>query len=445
MKQFERTLLPFQAQGVAWLTGKNALLGDQAGVGKTPQAIFLTKDKPKVLVLTMASLKFQFQNELKKFLPQAQSVVINGTPLQRKAQWLNANVQYYIANYELLLKDLKFMHVYDWDYIVADECTRLSNHSNKQWKALQQLRSQHRLAMTGTAISNSPLDCYGIFEWLNPSSLGNYWAFVAKYCVQKQLPNGGRFTVGFRNLEELSKRIEPFYIRRTKEQVLPELPEKREIELPFELNQNERRIYDTIKTRMLMALQDADVSKIEHLSQLENGIVNLMRLRQLVCSPQLLGEHTDSSKFQVLKDLLLTIPDRKVIIFSEFAEMCKIINTVIPSVMIIGEVKTENRARIVEQFNTDPNTRILVMSAAGAFGLNLQAADVVIHYDLPWSVAKYEQRASRSHRMGQKNTVFEYSLIAKGSVDEFVQKKLNKKQDLSEQLLPISELMELLI
>lgn len=136
---------------------------------------------------------------------------------------------------------------------------------------------------------------------------------------------------------------------------------------------------------------------------------------------------------------------RKIIIFSEFAQMCKIIHREFPgSVMIIGEVSTEERAKVVERFNTDPDCNILVMSSAGAYGLNLQAADVVIHYDLPWSVAKYEQRAARAHRQGQKNTVFEYSLLGIKTVEQHVQRKLTAKQDISEKLLPVSELMEML-
>src|SRR6185503_516395 len=121
-------------------------------------------------------------------------------------------------------------------------------------------------------------------------------------------------------------------------------------------------------------------------------------------------------------------PMSKIIIFSEFAQMCKIIHRELPnSLMIIGETPTEQRNTIVNQFNTSPDHNILVMSSAGAYGLNLQAADTVIHFDLPWSVSKYEQRAARSHRQGQKNTVFEYSLIANKTVDGYVKKKLNSK------------------
>ena len=136
---------------------------------------------------------------------------------------------------------------------------------------------------------------------------------------------------------------------------------------------------------------------------------------------------------------------RKIIVFCEFAEMCKILHRELSnSLMIIGETPIEKRNEIVKEFNESLNKGILIQSSAGAYGLNLQAADVVIHYDLPWSIAKYEQRAARAHRLGQKETVFEYSLIANKTVDGYVKRKLNAKQDISEHLMPVSEIRSML-
>lgn len=187
--------------------------------------------------------------------------------------------------------------------IIADEATRLSNHTNKQWKALRTLNSSRKLAMTGTAISNSPLDCWGIFEWLNPSSLGNFWAFSSRYVVKDQWGSPRYFI----RLDELATRIKPYYIRRTKEQVLPELPEKRQIDVPFELSPAERKLYDQLKSELLFDIEQAQINKIEHISQLQNGLVKLIRLRQLTCSMELLGDSKESSKLKVLKELIETI------------------------------------------------------------------------------------------------------------------------------------------
>ncbi len=435
-------LRPFQQQGVEFLSTGNRLLGDEAGVGKTPQMIMLTSRSSPVLILTMASLKYQMQDEIKKWLPESTSIVIGGKPTARRAQWARG-VQYYIANYELLLRDLPQMLEREWDWIVADECTRLSNHTNKQYKALLKLTTKNKLPATGTAISNSPLDCYGIFEWIQPKIFGgNFFRFSKRYII-KDIWGG---TKGFKNMDELAQVIKPYYIRRTKEQVLTELPEKVQIEIPVELSETERKLYDKLRAELLFDLDQADVSKIKNLTQIQNGVVKMMRLRQMTNSLELIGDNDESSKLTALKDLLDTFePTRKVIVFSEFAEMCKIMKREIAhSEMIIGEVDVEQRREIVEKFNTDPNTRVLIMSSAGAYGLNLQAADVLIHMDLPWSVGKYAQRSARAHRMGQKETVFEYSLIASRTVDQHILRKLTLKQDLSEMLMPVSEIREML-
>lgn len=434
-------LRPFQKQGVEFLAVGNRLLGDEAGVGKTPQLLALTQNETPILVLTMASLKYQFQDEIKKFLPNATSVVIGGTPKERVKQW-QGEYQYYIANYELLLRDVALMKEKHWRYILADECTRLSNHTNKQYKALKQLTADFKIPATGTAISNSPLDAYGIFEWIRPGIFGNFFRFSNRYII-KDIWGSAK---DFKNMDELANIIAPYYIRRTKEQVLTELPDKVQITVPVELSERERKLYNDLRAELLFDIESADISKIKNITQIQNGVVKMMRLRQMTNSLEIIGDSVESSKLDTLKDLIKTFePHQKMIIFSEFAEMCKIIHReLVGSEMIIGEVGIEDRRAIVEKFNTDPTTNILVMSSAGAYGLNLQAADKLIHFDLPWSVGKFAQRSARAHRMGQKETVFEYSLIANKTVDQHVLKKLTLKQNLAEMLMPVSELKEML-
>lgn len=297
-------LYPFQQQGVKFLLSGNGLLGDQPGLGKTVQAITACKISgvERILVLTFASLKYQFQAEVKKFWPHAATVVIDGNKEERAHQW-NQPARFYVANYELLLRDLEVMAGKKWDVIICDECTRLSNHTNKQSRALKFLRGERKIAMTGTAISNSPLDIFGIIEWLRPGVLGNYFHFANRY-VQKDQWGGPKF---YKNLDELALRIQPFFLRRTKTQVLPDLPEKVKISIPFELSEKERKLYDQIKKELLFEIEALSINKIGSPVQLQNTIVKLMRLRQLANGMELIGEHTDSTKLQVLKDLLDTL------------------------------------------------------------------------------------------------------------------------------------------
>jgi len=281
----------------------SALIGDEPGVGKTAQVISLTQDVPKVLILTMSSLKFQFGDEIRSWLPEARITVINGSQAERNALWATDS-QYYIANYELLLRyDWGRMKAIPWTFIVCDECTRLSNPNNKQYRALKQIQSQYRVAMTGTAISNAPTDAYGIFEWLYPGIFRNYYAFINKYCIKDYFGS----VKGFKNLDHLASVIAPYYIRRTKEQVLPELPEKVQSIIPVELSDKERKLYDQIRMALLFDINQSDVNKVKNLTQIQNGVVKLTRLRQACNSMELLGESTDSSKIEALKELLTTL------------------------------------------------------------------------------------------------------------------------------------------
>lgn len=298
------TLRHYQAEGVEFLKqAGNALLGDEPGVGKTAQIISLTQSSSKVLVLTMSSLKFQFRDEVLKWLPNAKVQVISGDQEERFRQW-DTEAQFYVCNYELLLRyDWGRMKKVKWDYIVCDECTRLSNPNNKQWRALKVVEAVNKIAATGTAIQNKPTDVYGIFEWLRPGIFKNYYAFMNTYVV-KDAWGGVKY---YRNLDRLAKIIKPYYIRRTKQQVLTELPPLVKTTVPVVLSDKERKLYDNIKMSLLLDIEKADVSKIKSLSQVQNGIVKLMRLRQLVDSMELIGESKESSKLETLKELLDTL------------------------------------------------------------------------------------------------------------------------------------------
>lgn len=297
-------LRPFQVEGVKFLLNGNVLLGDKPGLGKTIQVLTAvhTRGFNKILVLTFASLKYQFRDEIKKFFPDSSVIVVDGGKKEREHLW-KTSARFYIANYELLLRDLEAMTVSKWDAILADECTRLSNHGNKQSRALKFVRSDFKIAMTGTAISNSPLDVYGIIEWLRPGVLGNYYSFMNRYVVK----NDWGSPKYFKNLPELAQRIKPFYISRTREEVLPELPEKVKIDVPIKLSDKELTLYNQIRSQLLLDIEKASISKVSAPAMLQNTIVNIIRLRQLSDSMELLGEHTDSSKLTALKELLVTL------------------------------------------------------------------------------------------------------------------------------------------
>ena len=444
-------LYNYQNEGVRFLVAQgNALLADEVGLGKSVQAITACEQLQarKVLILCPAILKEQWKAEIYKIMPEATTQVISGKQSERinqwKVQWLDFGfVKYTIANYELLLRDFKAIQNIKWDVIIADEATHISNPRAKQSKAIKQLYSRYRIALTGTPYNNKVDDIWNMIDWLRPGILGNWWQFTNNFVVR----NKWNAVIGYRNLDLLKAKIDPYILRRTKQEVLRELPEIITSDIPFVLGEEERKLYDQIRKELLFEIQEADINKIENPVTIQQSLTKMLRLRQLVNSMELLGENKVSTKLEVLKELLPTVlnGEKKAIIFSEFSKMCDILERELHEykpLKITGEVS--GRDEILEKFNNDEESRILVMSSAGQFGLNIQRASVVVHYDNAWSLSKMIQRLGRAHRIGQKDVVLEYHLLGKGTADMYVKKTLDKKKEMADFMLGAQEIREIL-
>ncbi len=433
-------LFEFQKVGAAFLHAMpGALLADAPGLGKTLQVIASSGECEKILVFCPASLKYSWEAEIKKWAPNETVVVVDGFPANRKKLW-RGNEKWVIANYELILRDFHDIMAVNWCSIVCDEATRISNSTTKTARLIKVLNCKRKIALTGTPISNTPLDIYSIIDWIAPHYFGNFYQFKEKYCEIE--PRFNRVT-GYKNLGELAAKVNRFLLRRTKEEVLKDFPPKVVEDIVFDLNDREKEFYKAIKSQILEELKGTEFNKITL------GIipVKMLRLKQATNHPKLLGkEDLEPTKLETLMEILRPIvaSGEKTIIFSQFAEMAKILAYRLErdTPIIYGEVPTEERQRIVEKFNTDPAAKFLVMTEAGAYGLNLQGASYVIHYDLPWSVAKLQQREDRAHRIGQTKPVTVYNLIAKNTIDEYVAKVLHKKQKTSVEILGDDDRLE---
>ncbi len=292
-------LFEFQKKGVRFLkTMPSVLLADAPGLGKTIQTIAALESlEGKVLVLCPNSLKYSWAEELKKWGSADNVLVVDGPPGKRILQWGDISKKYTIANYELLLHDFEKIPP-TWDVIVCDEATRISNPSAKTTKALKSLVAHKRIALTGTPISNSPNDIYSIIDWVCPHYLGSYWNFLEKYCIRE--PRFNRI-VGYKNLPELGDKVSRFMLRRTKEEVLTDLPPKIIEDVPFELSIKERKLYDSIKRMILSELSQLKIDR----STLPLIPVKMLRLKQVVDHPSLISKDVkESSKLDTLKDLL---------------------------------------------------------------------------------------------------------------------------------------------
>ena len=461
-EDFECGKLPlydFQKLGAKRMyQSSSLLLADVPGLGKTIQTIAALKGSSKILILCPASLKFSWAKEIEKWTPELGpgSVtvnVINGDKEIRRRQWgawqVNVGPTWTIANYELLYHDYDEIKACgQWDAIVCDEATRISNPRAVSVRALKTLACHKRVALTGTPISNSPIDLWAILDWLRPGSLGNYSWFVERFAIT----DGFRNITGFKNLKEFADLAEPWVLRRTKEEVFKDFPKKTIELIEFPLKAGEQAIYDKIRQGLAHEIAATLTVSTETIGIIP---VKMLRLKQVTDHVKLVAEgeqftFMDSAKFETCVDLVEPIvkSGEKVIIFSQFAEMAKILAGKLPVPpgvaihLIHGETPVPDRQAAVDAFNAHPGGAVMIMTEAGAYGLNLQSASYVIHYDQPWSVAKLMQREDRAHRIGQTKPVTVYNLIAKNTIDEYVAKTLHKKQGVSVELLKDVERME---
>lgn len=457
-------LFPYQKVGAAFLYKiGSGLMGDEMGLGKTVQALALCEkiQAKKVLIFCPAALKWQWAAEIEKFLypagaPEGEIAVVEGNKktrdlilqdqiVVRRTDWRGKSngwrqrqgARFFIANYELLLRNFNAMNYREWDVIIADEATKISNATAKQSKAIKRLCGKRRIAMTGTPVSNRANEVWNIIDFVQPGVLGNYYGFLQRYCLKNQW--GGIF--GYTNLNELQQKIKRYMIRRMKADVLPELPEKIVSDVPFEMTDKEKQLYKKLKQEILFEIQHTDIAKINNPMTIQYTLVKMLRLRQLADSMELLGHNMQSSKMELLKELLAeTMANnggRKAIVFTQFAEMADILERELKEykpLKISGKVN-EEYLEIVKKFNEVEDHKVLVMTSAGQFGLNIQRASVIFHFDQEWSLAKMQQREGRAHRIGQKDTVLVYNLLAKGSIDYYVKKVLHSKAELSNKIL----------
>ncbi len=438
-------LFDFQKTGAAFIKHMPySLLADVPGLGKSiqTQAAFEDVDGPH-LVICPASLKYSWESEIKKWQPETKIIIIDGNKEKRLNQWMwarSGNFKYVIANYELLIHDFDEIVKIIWPSITCDEATRISNPEAKTVKNLKQIKTLKRVALTGTPISNKPDDIWSIIDWMIPGYLGSYFQFRSKYCVlEEDWARGREFKriSGYQNLPQLSNKVGRFMLRRTKEEVFTDFPAKVVEDVKFLLSDNERKLYQGIKNQII-----EEINKLSDLDTRSLSIipVKMLRLKQCTGHLSLVDGDAESSKMKLLRDMLEPIiaSGEKVIIFTQFVEMLNLLAVELKDmnpITIYGDVDSEERMIRVKQFNDSPKAGVIIMSDAGAYGLNLQSASYVFHYDLPWSVAKMQQREDRAHRYGQTKTVTVYNLIAKDSIDEYVADMLHRKRKVSADIL----------
>ena len=439
-------LRPYQRAGLDWMQflreyGFGGILADDMGLGKTVQTlahILAEKEAGRLdapaLVVAPTSLMGNWQAEAARFAPGLRVLLLHGK--DRKASFdLVGDADLVLTTYALLGRDEPALRRHRYHLLILDEAQYIKNSRSKAAQTVRLLDARHRLCLTGTPVQNHLGELWSQFHFLMPGLLGDDKQFNTVF----RKPIEQRGDVQRKNL--LARRVKPFMLRRTKDKVATELPPKTEIVLPIELDGAQRDLYETVRVAMDRKVRDAIDAK--GLARSQIIILDaLLKLRQVCCDPRLLdaAARVGSAKLDALLELLDTLlsEGRSVLVFSQFTSMLALIGAALDArgitfVQLTGD--TADRDAPVGAFQRGDVSVFLVSLKAGGVGLNLTAADTVIHYDPWWNPASENQATDRAWRIGQDQPVFVYKLIAQGTLEEKIQDMQRRKGELANAVL----------
>ncbi len=445
----EHILRPYQVHGFHWLNylqevNWGGILADDMGLGKTVQALsYLQYYKEshqglKALVVCPTTLMFNWENEIRKFTPDLTYYIHHGGDRTRNKQALD-QYNIIITTYGTLRSDIKLLLEIPLDYVVLDESQAIKNPASKVTKAACLLRAKNGLCMSGTPLQNNTFDIFAQMNFLNPGMLGSIEFFRQEFAVPID-----KFGEQDRK-DHLRKLLYPFILRRTKEQVAKDLPEKTETILFCEMEDEQRKVYDAYRNdfrdKILGTIETQGIQK----SQL-TILQGLMKLRQICDSPAILNETdkypNNSIKLDELaREITENIGDHKALIFSQFLGMLALIRERlkelgVPYEYFDGSTSAQDREKAIQSFQRDDTRRVFLISLkAGGVGLNLTAADYVYIVDPWWNPAVEQQAIDRTHRIGQTKNIFAYRMICKDTIEDKILQLQEKKRVLARDLI----------
>ena len=442
-------LRPYQVSGYQWLNylkevNWGGILADDMGLGKTVQALSYLEQfknqegKLRAIVICPTTLIYNWENEIKKFTPSLRHRIHHGPQRIRKKEELE-QYDVLITTYGTLRSDIKILSALQFDYAILDESQAIKNPSSKVTRAAQLLQAKNRLCMSGTPLQNNTFDIYAQMNFLNPGMLGSVEFFRQEFAIPiDKLGEPDR-------KEHLRKLLYPFILRRTKEQVAKDLPEKQEMVVFCEMEQEQRDIYDAYRNdyrnQILGSIETQGIQKAQ-LAILQG----LMKLRQICDSPAILNEKEKYPNHSIKLDELARqlkedISDHKALVFSQFLGMLALIRTKleeleIPYVYFDGSTTAPEREKAIQQFQQQDKIRVFLISLkAGGVGLNLTAADYVYIMDPWWNPAVEQQAIDRTHRIGQTKNIFAYRMICKDSIEDKILQLQERKRALAKDII----------
>jgi superfamily II DNA or RNA helicase len=442
---FALTLRPYQLEGLAWLQylrehNLAGILADDMGLGKTAQTLahlLLEKeagrmDRPCLVVLP-TSLIFNWKREAERFAPALRVLSLHGKERAERFDQI-AEHDIVLTTYPLLWRDEEVLSAQEYHLLILDEAQTVKNAASHAAQVVRKLKARHRLCLTGTPLENHLGELWAQFDFLLPGFLADQKSFTKTWRspIEKHGDSGRR--------DLLAARVRPFILRRRKEDVAKELPEKTIIVRSVELDGGQRDLYETVRSAMDAKVREAIADKgfaRSHIVILDA----LLKLRQVCCDPRLVKLDSakgvkERAKLDQLMDMLPELVDegRRVLVFSQFTSMLDLIEQELVKlglgyVMLTGN--TQDRESVISRFQDGGVPIFLISLKAGGVGLNLTAADTVIHYDPWWNPAVENQATDRAHRIGQKNKVFVYKLVVAGSIEEKILSLQEKKAELA--------------
>ena len=436
-KELKANLREYQVKGYNWLRtienlGFGGILADDMGLGKTIQTItlLLSNKNKKSLIITPTSVVYNWKSEFEKFADTLNVGVIHGSVSERnKVKDDYKEYDVLLTTYGTLRSDYKWYEDKKFDFCIIDEAQNIKNKKSKVSDLVKSIKANCKLALTGTPIENNLLELWSIFDFIMPGYLYNEERFKSKFLSGDD-----------ESLKELKELISPFILRRLKEDVLDELPDKIEKEYLIPMKLSQKQIYNSYMKEVKKKLKENKKIK-------DNKIVilsYLTKLRQLCLDPSLLIDDfkEESAKIKAVKEIIKETIDsnKKIIIFSQFTSVLKKIGNKLEEddinyLYLDGSIKAKERINLVDEFNNRDKNIFLISLKAGGVGLNLTSASVVVHFDPWWNPAVQDQATDRAHRIGQKNIVEVIKLISKDTIEEKIIKLQEEKKELISKII----------
>jgi SNF2 family DNA or RNA helicase len=429
-------LYPYQMRGALFAAFRGrCILGDDMGLGKTVQTLaaaeLLARERgiERVLVVAPASVKYQWETEVRKYTDRPVQV-IEGSSAERRADYKQPTF-YRLVNYEIAVRDLDELNAWQPDLIVLDEAQRIKNWYSKTSIAIKKLRSRFSIVLTGTPLENKLEELYSIVQFVDDRRLGPAFQFLHDHRVRDEYGN----LKGYRNLDRIRERLAPILLRRTRGEVLSQLPARTDTTVWVEMSEAQRGPYAGQQQTLAVLLQKKYLTEVDR----RRILACVQNLRMLCGSTYLFDKETRTSP--KLDELAERLPElvgagpHKVVVFSQWEMMLRQAADVVDGLgighaLLCGAVPGKERRGLLERFRADDECRVLLSTDAGGTGLNLQAADTVVNLEVPWNPAVLEQRIARVHRMGQHRPVQVFNFVTRDSIEERVLRTLETKRSL---------------